>query len=179
MDLARSLGNRPGNLCTPTYLAEQAQTLQQARKSVKVKVLEKKDMEKLGMGSLLSVARGSRQPPKLIIMEYSGGEQGATSRVVLVGKGVTFDSGGISIKPAPAMDEMKFDMCGAASVLGTSRGRGRAGPAAQRDRHRAQRPRTCPTATPASPATSSPACRARPSKSSTPTPRAGWSCATP
>ncbi|MCO6412700.1 MAG: leucyl aminopeptidase [Thiogranum sp.] len=118
MDLARGLGNRPGNLCTPSDLAEQARALQQKHASVKVRVLERKDMEKLGMGALLAVARGSRQPPKLITMEYSGGGK-HDKPVVLIGKGVTFDSGGISIKPGAAMDEMKFDMCGAASVLGT------------------------------------------------------------
>ncbi|MDT8388202.1 MAG: leucyl aminopeptidase [Thiogranum sp.] len=118
MDLARVLGNRPGNLCTPADLADQARALQRQYKSLKVRVLEKKDMDKLGMGALLSVARGSRQPPKLIVLEYQGGKKPGKP-VVLVGKGVTFDSGGISIKPGAAMDEMKFDMCGAASVIGT------------------------------------------------------------
>ena len=118
MDLARTLGNRPGNLCTPTDLAEQAKTLKKQHTTLKVEILEEKAMEKLGMGSLLSVSRGSRQPAKLIVMQYNGG--GKTEKpVVLVGKGVTFDSGGISIKPGAAMDEMKFDMCGAASVFGT------------------------------------------------------------
>jgi len=116
--LARDLGNLPGNVCTPAYLADQARKLGRGHKNVKVTVLEQRDMEKLGMGALLSVARGSRQPPKLISVEYSGGKKG-DKPFVLVGKGVTFDAGGISIKPAQAMDEMKFDMCGAASVLGT------------------------------------------------------------
>jgi leucyl aminopeptidase len=115
--LARDLGNLPGNICTPTYLARQARKLAVAHKSIKVDVLEKKDMERLGMGALLSVARGSREAPKLISMRYHGGKRGEKP-VVLVGKGVTFDSGGISIKPGAAMDEMKFDMCGAASVFG-------------------------------------------------------------
>ncbi|MDR2219277.1 MAG: leucyl aminopeptidase [Methylobacillus sp.] len=117
VQLARDLGNLPGNICTPTYLAEQAVELGRQH-NFKVEVLEKSDMEKLEMGSFLSVARGSRQPPKLIVMRYSGGP--ATRKpLALVGKGITFDSGGISIKPAADMDEMKYDMCGAASVLGT------------------------------------------------------------
>src|SRR5688500_18450324 len=87
------------------------------RQGVKVEVLEQKDIERLGMGCFLAVARGSRQPPKLIVMEYHGGKRDAAP-VALVGKGITFDTGGISIKPSPEMDEMKFDMCGAASVLG-------------------------------------------------------------
>jgi leucyl aminopeptidase len=115
--LAKDLGNLPGNICTPTYLAERALELAKGSSKLKVSVLEEKDMEKLGMGALLSVARGSRQPAKLIVMQYHGGAKGEKP-VVLVGKGVTFDSGGISIKPGAAMDEMKFDMCGAASVFG-------------------------------------------------------------
>ena len=118
VELARTLGNLPGNICTPSYLASQARKLGKAYKKLKVSVLEEAAMEKLGMGSLLSVSRGSREPAKLIALEYSGGNRGDRP-VALVGKGVTFDSGGISIKPSPAMDEMKFDMCGAASVLGT------------------------------------------------------------
>jgi len=116
--LARDLGNLPGNICTPTYLAEQARKLARGQRKLKVTVLEEKDMEKLGMGALLSVSRGSRQPAKLIIMEYRGGKPGSKP-VALVGKGLTFDAGGISIKPAQAMDEMKYDMCGGASVFGT------------------------------------------------------------
>ncbi len=117
MQLARTLGNLPANVCTPAYLAEQARKLGNHYRKLKVDVLEEKDMEKLGMGSLLSVAKGSRQPAKLIVMNYRGGNK-SKKPVVLVGKGVTFDSGGISIKPGAAMDEMKFDMCGAASVMG-------------------------------------------------------------
>jgi leucyl aminopeptidase len=120
--LARDLGNLPGNVCTPTYLAETALKLGKDWK-LGVEVLEQKDMEKLGMGSLLSVARGSRQPPKFIILRYNGAAK-KDRPVVLVGKGITFDTGGISIKPAAEMDEMKFDMCGAASVLGTFRALG-------------------------------------------------------
>ncbi|HHJ12997.1 MAG TPA: leucyl aminopeptidase [Gammaproteobacteria bacterium] len=117
MALARTLGNRPGNKCTPADLAAQALELKNQHPGLKVKVLEEKDMEKLGMGALLSVTRGSREPARLIVMEYRGGPK-KEKPVVLVGKGVTFDSGGISLKPGAAMDEMKFDMCGAASVFG-------------------------------------------------------------
>ncbi|MHB8727969.1 MAG: leucyl aminopeptidase [Sulfuricaulis sp.] len=116
MKLARDLGNLPGNICTPTYLAEQAIEIGKEY-GLKTTVLEKEEMQKLGMGALLSVARGSRQPPKLIVLEYHG-EKESEPPVVLVGKGLTFDAGGISIKPAANMDEMKYDMCGGASVLG-------------------------------------------------------------
>ena len=116
MNLAKDLGNLPGNICTPTYLAQQAQELAKTYK-LKLEVLEQKDMEALKMGSLLSVARGSRQPPKLIVLQYQGNKK--QKPVVLVGKGITFDAGGISLKPAAEMDEMKYDMSGAASVLGT------------------------------------------------------------
>ena len=116
--LTRDLANLPGNVCTPTYLSEQARALEKTYRNFKVDVLEEADMEKLGMGSLLSVARGSRQPAKLIAMDYRGGPKDMKP-IVLVGKGVTFDSGGISLKPGLDMDEMKFDMCGAASVFGT------------------------------------------------------------
>ena len=117
VSLARDLGNLPGNVCTPAYLAGAARDLARHYR-MKITVLERAQMEKLGMGALLSVARGSVQPPKLIVLEYRGGPA-AQRPVALVGKGVTFDTGGISIKPSPEMDEMKFDMCGAASVLGT------------------------------------------------------------
>jgi leucyl aminopeptidase len=117
VSLARDLGNLPANVCTPSYLADQARELAK-RYRMKVTVLEREDMEKLGMGALLSVARGSVQPPKLIVLEHRGGPR-VQKPVALVGKGVTFDTGGISLKPSAEMDEMKFDMCGAASVLGT------------------------------------------------------------
>jgi len=117
MNLARELGNLPGNICTPGYLARQATAMQKTF-PIKTKVLSEADMKKLKMGSLLSVSRGSREQAKLIIMEYKGGKKG-DAPVVLVGKGLTFDAGGISIKPAGGMDEMKFDMCGGASVFGT------------------------------------------------------------
>ncbi len=114
--LAKHLGNRPGNVCTPTHLAEQATDLGKTH-GLKVTILDEAKMQRLGMGSLLSVSRGSRQPAKLIVMEYAGGAKG-DAPVALVGKGLTFDAGGISLKPAAKMDEMKYDMCGAASVFG-------------------------------------------------------------
>ena len=116
--LTRDLANRPANVCTPTHLAEQAKILGKSYKSVKVAVLDEDDMTRLGMNTLLSVARGSVEPAKLITLEYKGAKK-EMKPIVLVGKGVTFDTGGISIKPAAAMDEMKYDMCGAASVMGT------------------------------------------------------------
>jgi leucyl aminopeptidase len=118
--LTRTLGNLPGNICTPEYLADQATQLAESH-GLSVSVLDMEEMERLGMGALLSVARGSRQPPKLILLEYRGSADDSENPVALVGKGITFDSGGISIKPAGHMDEMKFDMCGAASVLGILR----------------------------------------------------------
>ena len=118
INVARQLGNLPGNYCTPSFLAKEAKALGRKHDKLKVSVLEEKQMRELGMGSLLSVSAGSDQPAKLIVMEYSGGRKSAKPQV-LVGKGITFDSGGISIKPGAKMDEMKFDMCGAASVMGT------------------------------------------------------------
>ena len=121
MDLARDLGNLPGNVCTPTYLAETARQLGQDY-DLKVEVLGRKQMEALKMGSFLSVARGSVEPPQFIVMQYRGaGKDSKAAPVVLVGKGITFDTGGISLKPGDSMDEMKYDMCGAASVFGTLR----------------------------------------------------------
>jgi leucyl aminopeptidase len=117
--LARECANRPGNHCTPSFLAEQARKLGKEQ-GLKVEVLERRDCEKLGMGSFLAVAQGSDQPLKFIVARYMGGAKTAAP-IVLVGKGITFDSGGISIKPAAEMDEMKYDMGGAASVLGTLR----------------------------------------------------------
>jgi len=117
--LARTLGNLPPNICTPAYLADEAKKLARQYK-LRVQVLERFDMEKLGMGALLSVARASHQPPKFIVLHYEGGAKGRKP-LVLVGKGITFDTGGISLKPAGDMDEMKFDMSGAGSVLGAIR----------------------------------------------------------
>jgi len=128
MALTRDLGNLPGNICTPSYLADTARQLAKSYKSIKVEVLERKQIEALKMNSFLSVARGSDEAPRFIVLHYSG--KSATGRarakadkapIVLVGKGITFDAGGISLKPAATMDEMKYDMCGAASVLGTFR----------------------------------------------------------
>jgi len=117
--LARECANLPANHCTPTYLADEAKR-QGKELGLKIEVLDRKACEKLGMGSFLSVAQGSAQAPKFIVMRYQGGARTAAP-VVLVGKGITFDTGGISIKPSAGMDEMKFDMGGAASVLGTMR----------------------------------------------------------
>jgi leucyl aminopeptidase len=117
--LARELANRPGNHCTPTQLAEHAEELGRSMK-LKVEVLGRKEIEKLGMGAFLAVAQGSEEPPRFIVLRY-GGAKPDDAPVVLVGKGITFDTGGISIKPAGEMDEMKFDMGGAASVLGAFR----------------------------------------------------------
>ncbi|HSO84496.1 leucyl aminopeptidase, partial [Thiocapsa sp.] len=118
MALSKELGNLPGNICTPTYLAEKAVELGERYDRLETEILEEADMEELKMGALLSVSRGSRQPAKLIVMHYRGGEPDAKP-IVLVGKGLTFDTGGISIKPAADMDEMKYDMCGGAGVFGT------------------------------------------------------------
>jgi leucyl aminopeptidase len=118
-DLARTLGNLPPNLCTPAYLADEARSIAKQFK-LGIEVLERRDMERLGMGALLSVTRGSHQPPKLIVLRYAGAAR-AKAPLVLVGKGITFDTGGISLKPGAEMDEMKFDMSGAGSVLGAIR----------------------------------------------------------
>jgi len=115
--LTRDLANRPANVCTPTHLAEQARQLARGHSSIKVSVLEVEELKKLKMNSMLSVAQGSDEPACFIILEYKGDKKN-TDPVVLVGKGVTFDTGGISLKPGEAMDEMKYDMCGAATVLG-------------------------------------------------------------
>jgi len=120
MTLAKDLGNMPGNICTPSHLADQAKSLARKFKKITTKVLDEAAMEKLGMGALLSVSRGSREPAKLIVMEYNGGKR-SEKPIALVGKGLTFDAGGISLKPSAAMDEMKYDMCGGASVFGTIR----------------------------------------------------------
>ena len=117
VSLAKDLGNLPANVCTPGYLARVATKLASGNRKLTTRILNEKDMKKLGMGSLLSVTAGAVEPAKLIVMQYKGA--GSDQPVVLVGKGVTFDTGGISLKPGAGMDEMKFDMCGAASVIGT------------------------------------------------------------
>ncbi|NRA41183.1 MAG: leucyl aminopeptidase [Pseudomonadales bacterium] len=118
INFARELGNLPASICTPSFLAKQAQALAKQSAQLSYKSLSEAQMQKLGMGSLLSVTAGTEEPAKCIILEYKGLNTNAKPHV-LVGKGVTFDSGGISLKPGSAMDEMKYDMCGAASVLGT------------------------------------------------------------
>jgi len=115
--LAKDLGNMPANFCTPSYLAEKAMGLASTYNNLETEVLDEEQIAALKMGAFLSVSRGSREEARLIVMKYNGGNK-SDKPVVLVGKGVTFDSGGISIKPSPAMDEMKYDMCGAASVMG-------------------------------------------------------------
>jgi len=117
INVARELGNLPGNICTPSYLAAEARKLARENGKLSTRVLDEKQMRDLGMGALLSVSAGSAQPAKLIVMRYKGAAA-SSKPYVLVGKGITFDSGGISIKPGAKMDEMKFDMCGAASVFG-------------------------------------------------------------
>jgi len=120
MAFTRDLGNLPPNLCHPTFLAEQAKELGKAHKGLKVEVLDEKKIKDLGMGAFYAVGQGSDQPPRLIVLNYQGGKK-ADKPFVLVGKGITFDTGGISLKPGAGMDEMKYDMCGAASVFGTLR----------------------------------------------------------
>ncbi|MGD8926136.1 MAG: leucyl aminopeptidase [Thioalkalispiraceae bacterium] len=122
MAVTRELGDLPGNICTPTHLGNEAKKIGR-QYGIKVSVLGQKQIEALKMGSFLSVAKGSREAPKLIVFEYKGAAKPGNP-IALVGKGITFDSGGISIKPGAAMDEMKFDMCGAASVLGVMRSLG-------------------------------------------------------
>ena len=120
VEFARELANLPPNICTPAYLAERAQAMAQELEGVQCQVLDEDAMAELGMGSLLAVARGSANRPRLIVLHWRGGASGERPHV-LVGKGITFDSGGISLKPGPGMEEMKFDMCGAATVLGAFR----------------------------------------------------------
>jgi leucyl aminopeptidase len=115
MALARDLGNLPPNVCTPSYLAQQAHAIGKRHKQVRVEILNEAEMKRLGMGSLLSVTAGTAEPARLLVLNYHGG--GKAAPVVLVGKGITFDSGGISLKPGPQMDEMKYDMSGAGTVL--------------------------------------------------------------
>ncbi len=119
MNFTKDLGNMPGNVCTPIYLAEQSQELAKSCDKLSVKVLDEEELEKLGMGAFVSVAKGSIESGKLVVLEYKGADDANEAPHILVGKGITFDTGGISLKPGPLMDEMKYDMCGAASVLGT------------------------------------------------------------
>ena len=116
-DVARNLGNRPPNVCTPTHLADAAREIGESCQNMKVEVLSEREIKKLEMGAFLSVTQGTEEPARLIVMHYRGGAKDSRP-VVLCGKGITFDTGGISLKPPPKMDEMKFDMCGAAGVIG-------------------------------------------------------------
>lgn len=118
MNIARDLANQPSNICTPKYISEQAKNIVKNHESVSINILDEKDIKKIGMNALLAVGQGSSNPPKLIELNYMGAKKD-DAPIVLVGKGITFDSGGISLKPGMGMEEMKFDMCGAASVLGT------------------------------------------------------------
>ena len=120
MNFARDLGNTPGNVCNPRWLAKEAKQLSKQYSHIQTEILDEKQMKELGMNSLLAVSAGSAEPARLIVMEYKGGKA-KDKPYVLVGKGITFDSGGISLKPGEAMDEMKYDMCGAASVFGVMR----------------------------------------------------------
>lgn len=120
MSLAKDLANAPGNVCTPTYLAETAKNLANDFETIETEILEESDAKALGMGSFLSVGKGSKEPSKMIVMQYTGAATDSAP-IALVGKGITFDSGGISLKPGAAMDEMKYDMGGAASVFGAMR----------------------------------------------------------
>lgn len=118
VNLARELGNLPANVCTPTHLVGTARRIGARHPRLKVRVLNRPQITRLKMGAFLAVTRGAAEPPRFIIMEWRGGKRGSAP-IVLVGKGITFDSGGISLKPGPAMDEMKYDMCGAAGVIAT------------------------------------------------------------
>ena len=117
MDYTRDLGNLPPNLCNPSYLADEAKKMGKGQKNLKVEILGEEELKTLGAGAFLAVAKGSEQPPRLIALRYNGAKK-SDKPYVLVGKGITFDSGGISLKPGQGMDEMKYDMCGAATVLG-------------------------------------------------------------
>ena len=117
MNAAKYLGDLPANHATPRIIERKTKALSKEFPKLKVKSLNEKELAKLGMGSYLSVAKGSDEPPRMMIVEYKGGKA-SDKPIALVGKGITFDTGGISLKPSPAMDEMKWDMCGAASVFG-------------------------------------------------------------
>ena len=118
MAFTRDLGNMPPNICNPRYLAQQALELSEQHSNLKVDVLEEEELKELGAGALLAVAQGSDQPARMIVLHYQGADDATKQPYVLVGKGITFDTGGISLKPGAGMDEMKYDMGGAASVLG-------------------------------------------------------------
>ena len=117
VEYARELGNLPPNICTPAYIAEQAQAFAAAHEGAEAEILDEQQMEALGMGSLLAVARGSANRPKLVVLKWNGG--GDARPYVLVGKGITFDTGGVNLKTQGGIEEMKYDMCGGANALGT------------------------------------------------------------
>ena len=135
--VAKDLGNLPANVCTPAYLGRVARKLASGNGKLSTRILNEAEMKKLGMGSLLSVTAGAIEPGKLIVMQYKGA--GSDKPVVLIGKGVTFDTGGISLKPGLGMDEMKYDMCGAAAVIGAMATISRTEAADQPDRRRSGR----------------------------------------
>ena len=116
ISLAKELGNTPPNICTPTFLANSIKKLKSKHRDLKIKVIDEPEMKRLGMGAFLSVSKGSKQPGKIVIMEHMPVK--SQNPIVIVGKGITFDTGGISLKPSPNMDEMKYDMSGAGSVIG-------------------------------------------------------------
>ena len=120
LEFAKTLGNEPPNVCDPAHLAAEAKRVFEPESSASVQILEESDMAELGMGAFLSVTQGSSAPAKLVVVQYAGGKRGEAPHVLL-GKGITFDTGGINLKPTAGIDEMKFDMCGAASVLGTAK----------------------------------------------------------
>ncbi len=177
-NFTRDLANEPANLMTPTIVAERAQAVA-AETGLECTIIERAEAERLGMGSYLSVANGSVQPPKFIVLRYRNG--GRARPIGLVGKGITFDTGGISLKPGAGMERMKGDMTGAACVIGAMQAIARLGPAGERHRRSRRAPRTCRAARRPSPAMSSTRWTASRSRCSTPTPRVAscWRTALP
>ena len=173
---ARHLAELPPNICDPQYLANAARALARSH-GITARILDEAKMRALKMNALLAVGDGSARRPRLIVMEHRGG--GKSKPIVLVGKGITFDTGGISLKPSAAMDEMKFDMCGAASVFGAMRAVAEINLADEYRRHCRRRRKYAGRAAPADRATSSLQCPARRWKFSTPTPKGGLSSPTP
>ena len=175
-NLTRQLVNLPGNICTPKFLASEARRLARSDKNLTTTIVNERKMAELGMHSLLSVGNGSEQPSQLIIIKYRGAASSARP-YCLVGKGITFDTGGISLKPGAKMDEMKFDMGGAGSVFGAIKAASRMKlPSTSWASSRPQK--TCRVDERPSPAMWSQACQAKRSKFSIPTPRVVWCCAT-
>ena len=168
---ARDLQSTPANFATPTVLAARAEEIAAGSERLSAEILGPREIAAKGMGGLLAVSQGGPQEPRLIVLRYAGGGGGPT--LGLVGKGVTFDTGGISLKPGAGMHEMKFDMSGAAAVLEAVAAIAELEPGRSTSSPSSPRPRTCPPARRSSPATSSPSTTARRSRSTTPTPRAG------